>query len=247
MILITSPFLSAGCADTDKKEEDSKEVGFEDKAVVMDCENLKQKLREEIEFEFEDERLSMPEALADLELLASDIKQLETLSIEEEDHVTGLKGLEPAQSLRYQVIHDSIIDSTAPLQGLDSLKKSIEIRRTRSQEPICLANINKLSTLVLMNGKVFDLGFLKEVKTLKKLNLSNNPIEEAEELSVLQELQELDVSNNNIALIQSLSRLEKLHTLYLQKNQVVDLTPLSSRKILKKLALCGNPIDSLSR
>src|SRR5699024_1412844 len=173
----------------------------------------------------------------------NDLQKLKTLtiegSIEEEDRVSRLNGLQHAVNLEDLVINRNHIENVKPLKNLTklhTLNLSFEVDEHRPRP------YTEYSDYVII-----DITPLKNMKSLKKLHLSSNKIENFSALAELTQLEELYLRRNSLdKLPNEIKHLTKLKVLDVNSNSFKDVEPLKGLTSLEKLYIGDTTVTDFS-
>lgn len=171
----------------------------------------------------------------------NDLQKLKTLtiegSIEEEDRVSRLNGLQHAVNLEELVINRNHIENVKPLKKLTklhTLNLSFEVDEDRSY-------------IEYSDYVITDITPLKNMKSLKKLHLSSNKIENFSALAELTQLEELYLRKNSLdKLPNEIKHLTKLKVLDVNSNSFKDVEPLKGLTSLEKLYIGDTTVTDFS-
>ncbi len=156
---------------------------------------------------------------SDFDNICSKLKWIEKFSIEKTTEITDLSSLKKLKQLEYLKIdngthstNDSI--SLAALAEIITLKE-LHILGKRTIDVEVLANLVELESVSFVNTQLQSLGFLAEIKGLKKLNISgeNHTFTNYDTLGKLNQLTLLDVSYNPQATSENLDVFSDVSTL----------------------------------
>ena len=194
---------------------------------------------------------------ADQEVTVAEAATLTSLTVPDaDDRASSLVGLEAFTSLTaLDVVGDRELRDVAPLAGLPLTTLSITGGAT--QETLdSIGTIVTLTSLSLVDDRIFDLSGLAGLTRLKTLRMPGNEITDLAPLRALPQLTDVRLESNRIGNVAPLTSLTNPAYLRLSDNRIEDASPLSRYAALvlgtggssanPRLLLDGNRVRDLS-
>jgi len=159
--------------------------------------------------------------------------------------VTNLQGLEYATELYSFSLSRENIKSLEPLKNLTNLAY-LTISYSEIEElPIEFEKNENLNNLSIIDTKINDASFLKNMPNLNHLTMTDAGLKDISAIKDLNSIVQLNFHGNEIKDLSALKGKDKLETLTLQSNLISDISPLSELQSLRNLTLSYNPIYNL--
>jgi len=155
-------------------------------------------------------------------------------------HIEALKNLTGLRTLHLESNKIGKLTPLASLRILENLSLSGILHDSYASS---LAQLSKLQHLVLTDGRISDLSFLKNLKQLQFLDLRNNRISNLEALKSLTRLEWLILTDNQVEDLTPLGSLRQLQHLDLNNNRVRLITPLVRLRSIKWVELQNNFLE----
>lgn len=174
----------------------------------------------------------------DIHLLAN-LSQLTFLDISHTE-IENVDFIKKMTSLEHLFLTDDYIENLDVLANLKSLQTLLLAYNDVLQDIGFLKNLKHLRKLSLQNCEQSDLSVLKHLKQLQYLNLAWNQLDDIDFLTDLTHLEELDLSENQIQNVEPLKALTKLKQLDLAFNELYNLEPLQNLTQLEELDVKAN-------